>query len=99
MNNLLAVLELKAYATTAVGVEAISGINVTSVTQLVTVIANVLIVVGISITVIMFIVSAIRGGAKALAYVVIGMIGLLVVYGLKTILLNLIAGSDISETY
>ncbi len=100
MHNILSFLELKVYAATAVGASPISGVEVTSVASLVNIITNVLIIVGVAITVTMFIISVIRGGAKALVYVIIGMIGLLIVYGIRTILLNLLGASqDIVTNY
>lgn len=107
--NLLSILESKVYA--SVGTTAITGVAVTSVTELVTVITNVIIVVGVAVVVVMLALgfvkyvtsqgdkNAVDSAQKTLTYAVIGGVGLLIVYGVRSIVLTLIAGEDISAGY
>ncbi|AHB40624.1 TPA: hypothetical protein DHW62_02450 [candidate division WWE3 bacterium] len=99
--NLLSLLESKVYAAAA-PVDKIEGIPVSSVNELVTVITNILIIVGVAVVVIFLAMgfikyitsggdkNAVDSAQKTLTYAVIGGVGLLIVYGLRTLLLNLL---------
>lgn len=100
--NLLSLLESEVYAQTAAPVDKIEGIPVSSVNELVTVITNILIIVGVAVVVIFLAMgfikyitsggdkNAVDSAQKTLTYAVIGGVGLLIVYGLRTLLLNLL---------
>lgn len=109
--NLLSILESKVYATQTVSSDPLSGIAVTSVNELVTVLTNVIIVVGVAVVVVMLALgfvkyvtsqgdkNAVDSAQKTLTYAVIGGVGLLIVYGLRTIILTLLGGQNIAEDY
>lgn len=105
--NLLSILESKVYAT-AVGTTPISGLAITTVEDLVTIVTNILIVVGVAVVIVMLALgfvkyitsqgdkAAVDSAQKTLTYAVIGGVGLLIVYGLRTILLGLLGAETIS---
>ncbi len=98
-------LQTKVLAQQAVGTTAISGLQITTVNSLVTVITNILIVVGVAIVVVMLALgfikyvtsqgdkAAVDSAQKTLTYAVIGGVGLLIVYGVRSLLLSLL-GAD-----
>lgn len=106
--NLLSILESKVYAATSVGTEPIQGLEITSINSLVTIVTNILIVVGVAVVIVMLALgfvkyitsqgdkAAVDSAQKTLTYAVIGGVGLLLVYGLRTILLGLLGAQDIS---
>ncbi|HBY09727.1 hypothetical protein A2473_00605 [candidate division WWE3 bacterium RIFOXYC2_FULL_42_13] len=101
--NLLSVLESKVYAQTAQApTTPLTGIAITSVTGLVTLITNILIIVGVAIVIVFLALgfikyitsggdkNAVDSAQKTLTYAVIGGVGLLIVYGIRTLLLGLL---------
>ncbi|GIW69300.1 MAG: hypothetical protein KatS3mg101_0047 [Patescibacteria group bacterium] len=106
--NLLSLLETKVYAVTAVGSTPIQGMSIDSVSGFITTITNIIIIVGVGLVVLFLAIGFVKyvtsGGDKAavdsaqktLTYAVIGGVGLLLVYGLRTLILGLIGG-DVSQ--
>ncbi|OGC79828.1 hypothetical protein A3K01_02280 [candidate division WWE3 bacterium RIFOXYD1_FULL_43_17] len=105
--NLLSVLESKVYAAPA-GTTPIQGIPVTTVNELVTLITNILIIVGVAIVIVFLALgfikyitsggdkNAVDSAQKTLTYAVIGGVGLLIVYGIRTLLLGLLNAQSLS---
>ena len=105
--NLLSLLESKVYATAA-PTTPIEGIPVTTVNELVTVITNILIIVGVAVVIVFLAMgfikyitsggdkNAVDSAQKTLTYAVIGGVGLLIVYGIRTLLLTLLSAEDLS---
>ena len=106
--NLLSLLESKVYAQTAAPTSKIEGIPVTTVNELVTVITNILIIVGVAVVIVFLAMgfikyitsggdkNAVDSAQKTLTYAVIGGVGLLIVYGLRTLLLGLLNAITLS---
>ncbi|OGC80081.1 hypothetical protein A3K01_03265 [candidate division WWE3 bacterium RIFOXYD1_FULL_43_17] len=106
--NLLSLLESKVYAQTAAPTTPIEGIPVTTVNELVTVITNILIIVGVAVVIVFLAMgfikyitsggdkNAVDSAQKTLTYAVIGGVGLLIVYGIRTLLLTLLSAEDLS---
>ena len=102
---MMEVLKTKVLAASPVGTTPISGLEVGSLHDLVTIITNILIVAGVAIVVVMLALgfikyvtsqgdkAAVDSAQKTLTYAVIGGVGLLIVYGLRSLLLGLI-GAD-----
>lgn len=100
--NLLLTLITPVFAEEAVGTTPIQGLQVSTLQDLVTLITNVIIVAGIAVVVIMLAVgfvkyitsqgdkTAVESAQKTLTYAVIGAVGLLLVYALRSILLSLV---------
>ncbi len=113
MNLLLSfVTPLFAQAQQGVGTTEIQGMNITSLNELVTLITNVIIVVGIAVVIVMLALgfvkyvtsqgdkTAVESVQKTLTYAVIGAVGLLLVYALRRILLSLIgANANLTTAY
>lgn len=107
--NLLSLLESKVYAQTAAPIEPLEGIAVNSVNELVTVITNILIIVGVAVVIVFLAMgfikyitsggdkNAVDSAQKTLTYAVIGGVGLLIVYGLRTLLLGLLNAQNLQD--
>ncbi len=102
--NLLSVLESKVYALAA-GTTPLTGIAISSVNGLVTLVTNILIIVGVAVVIVFLALgfikyitsggdkNAVDSAQKTLTYAVIGGVGLLIVYGLRTLLLGLLSAN------
>lgn len=100
--NLLSLLETKVYAQGAAPSTPLSGLQITSVSSFVTIITNIIIIVGVALVVLFLAIGFVKyvtsGGDKAavdsaqktLTYAVIGGVGLLLVYGLRSLILRLL---------
>ncbi|HBI35805.1 MAG: hypothetical protein UU64_C0004G0054 [candidate division WWE3 bacterium GW2011_GWF2_41_45] len=103
--NLLSLFETKVYAA-SVGTDPLTGISITSVSGLVTMITNIVIIVGLALVVLFLAIgfvkyvssggdkNAVDSAQKTLTYAVIGGVGLLLVYGIRALILTLLGGDD-----
>ena len=102
--NVLSLFETKVYAVTSVGTTPITGLQIDTVSGLVTTITNIVIIVGLALVVLFLAIgfvkyvssggdkNAVDSAQKTLTYAVIGGVGLLLVYGIRALILGLIGG-------
>jgi len=104
--NLLSLLETRVYAIEPMQTDPIQGMQIESVTSLVTLITNIIIIVGLALVVLFLAIgfvkyvtsggdkNAVDSAQKTLTYAVIGGVGLLLVYGIRALILTLLGGDD-----
>ncbi|KKS31377.1 hypothetical protein A2380_02615 [candidate division WWE3 bacterium RIFOXYB1_FULL_43_24] len=107
--NLLSLLETRVYAIEPMQTDPIQGMQIESVTSLVTLITNIIIIVGLALVVLFLAIgfvkyvtsggdkNAVDSAQKTLTYAVIGGVGLLLVYGIRALILGLMGGAAVPE--